>query len=175
MLSSRCSTRGWCGRGGSALCLTPLCLQVFLLLPLEYGGQNVRPTLLRKGRPGLVFEVGRGTAWHATCCMTKSHGPRLGWVWWWSPDTKNTWFLEQLSSQHEARLQLHTTLTDCKSWGFTAGAMRRIFVFAFHPFLILSHFLQPFGNSLTEDLPLVWIDLRSIYEQKVCTSSLVSS
>ena len=173
MLSSRCSTRGWRGRGGSALCLhTSASVKVVILLLLESGGQNVRPTLLCKGRPGLVSEVGPGTAWHATCCMTKSYGPRLGWVWWWSPDTKNTWFLEQLSSQHEAWLQLHTTLTDCKSWGFTAGAVRRIIVFAFQPFLILSSFLQPFGNSLTEDLPLVWIDLRSIYEQRFVLQAL---
>lgn len=176
MLLSRRSTRGWWGRGGSALCLhTSVSVQVVILLPVESGGQNVRPTSLCKGGPGLVSEVGLGTAWHATCCMTESYGPRLGWVWWWSPDTKNTWFLEQLLSQHEAWSQLHAALTDCKSWGFTAGATRRIFACAFQPFLILSGFLQPFGSSLTEDLPLVWIDLRSIYEQKVCASSLVSS
>lgn len=50
--------------------------------------------------------------------------------------------------------------------------MRRIFVFAFQPFLILSSLLQPFGNSLTEDLPLVWIDLRSIYEQRFVLQAL---
>lgn len=63
MLSSRCSTRGWRGRGGSALCLhTSASVKVVILLLLESGGQNVRPTLLCKGRPGLVSEVGPGTA-----------------------------------------------------------------------------------------------------------------
>lgn len=54
--------------------------------------------------------------------------------------------------------------------------MRRIFVFAFQPFLILSSFpCSPFGNSLTEDLPLVWIDLRSIYEQRFVLQALFLS
>lgn len=63
MLSPRCSTGGWRGRGRSALCLhTSASVKVAILLLLDSGDQNVRPTLLCKGRPGLVSEVGPGTA-----------------------------------------------------------------------------------------------------------------